>query len=205
MFYLTGRTASRGGLRMGDLQLWPDIKSALRSLQDGNGNVSRYAGRLFKILPDGKGPTKIDVARLGYGDYYMPDKEMQRRKPVRINKAAAEETFELHERYQKHEYTPAIGPNNSLMYCKTCGAFGIKISHYSTTTVEKYVALLPQDFTSPIIFNLPDLMGLLEPDMRKALAAYLKSVGYAKLSPEKIVALDAMVEDKYAELDNEHP
>ena len=200
-FYMTGRTASRGGLRMGDLALFTTIHAALKSLEDLNGNVYRWSGRLFRILPDGSGPTKIDVQRIGFGNYYMDDKTAEKRKPVRISKTAVDETFELHERYSKHEYVP-ISPGNLIMYCPACGAFGLKAT---VGTKYRTLVLLPQDFTGPVILNLADLMSYLQPDMRAKLASYLKSVGMYKLSPEKLVALDAMVEGTYAELDNEHP
>jgi hypothetical protein len=194
MLYLTGEPGAKGGLKMGEMRLWPNIQAAMEHLRDPNtGRISRWGGRLFRVTADGSLPVKIDVARLGFGDYSLSDKAVANRRVARVKRDAADDTFELHERYGKHEFVRAIGDNNFLMHCPACGAFGILLSYYGGKD-DKTVTMLPSDFSSPVIFNLPDLMNYMKPDMRQKLASYLKSVGYGRVSPEKLVALDAMLE-----------
>ena len=201
MFYLTGETASRGGLRMGDLKLWPTIQDAVSAMKDEEGNMRRHSARIYRITPGGGLVTKIDLSKIGFGNYYMSKKAIDKRVGVRIKKDVADETLELHQRYGKHEYKHAIDGSNFLMHCPSCGAFGFEVVlDYSKP--KSVLPLLPSDFTSPVVFYLPELMEYLQDDMRRKLGSYLKSVGYGRVSPDKLVALDAMMEGTYAELDN---
>jgi hypothetical protein len=196
MPYLTGESGSKGGLKTSEVRLWPSIQAAVKSFREDDGSVSRWK-KLYRIAMDGTSPVKVDLGKIGFCDYYMAEKAFAKRVAVRIPKGIMGETFELHQHYNKHEYTHLLGEDNRLLYCPSCGAFGFAaIIGYEKPA--KTLPLLPSDFTSPVIFYLPELMGYLPAEMRKKLGSYLKAVGYGRVSPAKLAELEAMMENQDA-------
>lgn len=194
MPYLTGVSGSRGGLKSSEMRLWPSIQAAVKSLENERGTVNSWAN-LYRIGLDGTPPAKVNLAKIGFGYYYTTKKALDNRVAVRIPKGVMGEAFELHQRYGKHEYTPVLDNGNRLLYCQSCGAFGFNaVVDYKYNTQQ--ANLLPSDFTSPIIFYLPELMGYLPAAMRVKLGSYLKAVGYGMVSPTKLAELDVMMENK---------
>lgn len=189
--YITGKPASKGGLRMSDLRLWDSITSALESLKDDRGAISRWGNRLYRATPDGTPTLNMDMGKLGYGTLYQTKKAIERRPAVRIM-AAAGEQFELHQRYGKHEWQPALGEHNYIQECPSCGAFGI-LTHINYNSEIKILPVLPSDFKAMLL--LPELMEILPAEKRFKLGSYLISIGYGSRDSSKLEELKHLMEE----------
>lgn len=187
--YLTGDTASKGGLTMGGLRLWRDIRSALKHIE-----FSKYSHRIYEMGFDDKPPSRVDLGKLGYGHAYTNDDWVAKR-PAPPKKALADDQWTLHELYGKHLYTPALSKEedpdqeNRLLLCPGCGGFGLK---FTGSGKEIRIALYPADMGK--LLYLDRLFEYLGPELRLKLGVYLQARGYGAKDPEKLAKLKELME-----------
>lgn len=186
--YLTGSTASRGGLKMGDMRIWPNIREAIDYLGNGK-SPSVWANRIYVMGQGDVPPQKIDIGKLGFRPHYVDEKWFAARPKTKELKGDTHSQWELHELYGKHEYVGAINKEHTLAYCPSCGGFGFKVI---TNGKDPTVALHPTDMDK--IYYTDLLMEYLPPTARRALGSYLKARGYGRLNPEKLAHLEALME-----------
>lgn len=185
-FYLTGSTATRGGLTMGGLRLWPNLRAAVAGMEGGYGN------RIYEMYMGDFSPARISLDRMGLGignGFYMDEKDLAKRLKFKTQAVAvaAAKTWELHEAYSKHAYVP-IGVDNHILYCPACDGFGFQAFANGKTL---QLAIATQDMMHR--FKLRCLMEYMQPEMRVRFGTYLKARGYGGRVAENLVELEELM------------
>lgn len=188
MIYLTGNTASRGGLMMSEIRLWPTLKEAM-----GN-RPNRWSSRVYEMRIGGFVPKRINPEKLGFSGYFrFSETAAKARKGPVISDKDAHEMLLLHETYKKHEWTPFISDVNFIVYCPACKAFGIKTSGAGEITYP----VLCSDINR--VLDIRHIMEYVGPEKSQMLLDYIKAIGYGSKDPALLQPLEAYARGEFTD------